>query len=313
MTSRRTSRHRIWIGDALLALELARNDHDRAQILRFLGLESAAPTDHREPGRADPGPGELPDALEEDPAPSPAAPCEPADRTDLSDLPQLQPTGFRRLPPSPSAPKLAVYHSGARRMLPYRSLLEPRSESAILRALIARKTAEGPVDLQALVRQVARCHPVLALPRRRVPTLRSGVQILVDQGTGMQPFRRDQAHIVRRVRQVLGPSLVTVGFFAATPLRGLAYGHEQMSGTCWPPRSGTRILVLSDLGLAAPDRRGSDNKGRWLAFAAVAARARCRLAVLTPYPAHRRPPWTAALNPLTWDRHTTTGQAARTQ
>ncbi|MEU6745345.1 hypothetical protein ABZ914_03865 [Spirillospora sp. NPDC046719] len=54
-------------------------------------------------------------------------------------------------------------------------------------------------------------------------------------------------------------------------------------------------------------REDPASAARWLDFAATVAAAGCRLTVIIPYPEHRRPAWTANLNPITWDGSNTTG------
>ncbi|MFJ9940461.1 hypothetical protein [Streptomyces erythrochromogenes] len=300
------SSHRIWLGDALRALELADGPEERAHVLRLLGFESGDPAD-ADPPEAEPtvpdGPPEQESAAPEPSLPAPAPEAAPEVR--LSELPLLHPARFERLSTSSQPDPFPRYDPRAARPLAHQPILDPLTSRRTLRRLTAVRSADGPLDLSALVNVVAQGRAVLRWPTLRVPTARHGVQILVDQGLGMQPFRRDQMHMVQRAREVLGPHLTEILFFADDPLHGVVEpdGDE---GPYRPPAAGGIVIVLSDLGLGGPPEARTTARD-WTGFAELVAASGGHVATLTPYPPDRRPDWTAVLNPLTWgDAHGST-------
>jgi hypothetical protein len=197
-------------------------------------------------------------------------------------------------------------------LIPYQPLFQPRTERAILQAALSRRVAEGPTDTAALVTVMARCQPVRVVPRRKVPTLRYGVQVLVDLGPGMEPFRRDQEYLARQITRIVGRDKVSVKYFAYSPLRGSGPGPGwtwlQPYQPAWqPPARGTPVLLLADLGIGGPrgDFRKS-TRSEWLRFAATAARNESAVVAFLVHPAERWPAWlTSVMSAVHWDRRTT--------
>jgi hypothetical protein len=192
--------------------------------------------------------------------------------------------------------------------MPHQPLFPPRSTPAILQAALSRQVAEGPIDITSLVETVARCKPVSVVRRRYVPTLRYGVQVLVDLGPAMEPFRRDQEQVTRQIIATVGHEKVRVRYFAYSPLRGTGTG----AGWTWrrpyrPPSRGTPILLLSDMGIGGPagDLRASTYP-EWLEFGRIAAGNESGIVAFVVYPPGRWPSWLASLgHPVSWDRRAT--------
>jgi hypothetical protein len=140
-------------------------------------------------------------------------------------------------------------------------------------------------------------------------TLRHRVEILVDLGTGMMPFRFDQAELVRRAVQVIGREAVRIKYFADSP----AYGVGPAGHDGWRPHraSDATVLLLSDLGLGGSRRWGSGKD--WLRLAEQVGRAGGEVVAFIPYPRHRWPGWllTSPIRALVWDRGTTVAHARR--
>ncbi|MFE5816192.1 hypothetical protein ACFQ6S_22730 [Streptomyces sp. NPDC056479] len=177
--------------------------------------------------------------------------------------------------------------------------------------MLSRQVCEGPVDIPALIDTLAHGRPVARLPRRRVPTLRYGIQVLVDRSAGMQPFRRDQDQLIGQIRTVVGAGLVEVGYFSDLPQRGTGPGARWTRTAYTPPELGRRILLLSDLGLGGPaDDLQRAAPADWEEFVGLVTRAGCSIVALSPYPPDRWPGWMTRLLPLvSWDRTTTAGRA----
>ncbi|MGQ4332142.1 hypothetical protein [Streptomyces hayashii] len=318
----------IWTGDAVRALAVARTEAEQARVLELLGLASVAvpspvpPVDH-EPGDSSPDPDtagrpsapgprrESGPAPEPDPdAPGPAADAPSGPETEGAGPPLLSPVRVEPvvLPNSPD--ELLPVPAAHPARLPHLSLLVPRWTGAILRSAVSRRVHDGPVDVAALTDLIARGRPVDRFPRLAVPTLRYGVQVLVDRGGGMQPFRRDQNQLAETIRAVVGERLVEVGFFSDVPLRGTGPGPRWTRTGYRPPEPGRPVLLLTDFGIGGPPddpRRAA--RDEWEEFAAVVTRAGCDIAALCPYPPQRRPDWVSRLCPVIhWDRATPAGR-----
>ncbi|MEV4637513.1 hypothetical protein AB0J80_09195 [Actinoplanes sp. NPDC049548] len=195
---------------------------------------------------------------------------------------------------------------------PHTPLFARRYSRAVLHGLLTQYSPDGPIDHNALVRHVAR-RRLTDLPRLSVRTMRFGVQVLVDQGEAMAPFRRDQADVVHQVRTLVGATQTEVVYFAESPLQGRV--SEEPAWT-WrenrlpPPR--TRILLLSTLGSGGGWTSPHAVRAEWKRFAELAYRRNCTVAVLIPRPRRLWPVWADGLfTLLPWDRRTTSERPAR--
>jgi hypothetical protein len=132
------------------------------------------------------------------------------------------------------------------------------------------------------------------------------VQLLIDWGPEMEPFRRDQAELTERVKEVAGRECVEVLYFSESPLDGCGPGSAWTWKKYGPPPPGTRVLILSDLGLAR--RRAAGARGRVRAdFGTLARRLaarECAAVALVPVSPGRWPPH-PPLRLVAWDRSTT--------
>jgi hypothetical protein len=244
------------------------------------------------------------------PARGPAA--TDADRP-VSWVPALTPASFGAVPSAGWRAAVLPRVRRTRRALdPRHQLFAPRSSSAILHLALAQPAPDGPVNLPALIDSLARCRPVDTLPRLPVPTLRFGVDMLIDTGTGMELFDRDVRDLLQQVRRVAGPGQVTVTRFAHAPLRGAGGGPRAGWRSYEPPHPRVRVMVVSDFGMGGPGidhRRASVEE--WVEFAHRIRRHGCDAVALTPYPRRRWPEWLPALFPVVpWDRNVTVGQVA---
>jgi hypothetical protein len=311
----------IWIGDVLRALR-ATDDASRAQVLDLLGFAAPSVTESysgqpvdQEPGaeRGDQEPGTQPSALEAPSAPRSGAEARDQRPSPTAGIPLLTPVRSGSSPAvietGVSLPRVEERHLSP--AVPYRPLFPLLSTSAILQGALSRQVAEGSIDITALVETVARCKPVSAVPRRHVPTLRYGVQVLVDMGPGMQPFRRDQEEIIRQIVRTVGREKVEVGYFAYSPLRGAGPGPGWTWRPYRPPSRRTPILLLSDLGIGGPsgDFRKSTHS-EWRRFWRIAADNESGIVAFVVYPPDRWPGWLAAVtHPVSWDRRATARSA----
>ncbi|MER7403463.1 hypothetical protein ABT373_13480 [Streptomyces sp. NPDC000070] len=312
----------IWVGDVVRALEVARTDGERARVLEMLGfVPGAVPATGQVsplPGpdgprtRVEAPPPERHPEPAHEPPPNVAAEDETRNADVTEELPLLRPARVEAVN-TPGEPVEPLPRPTAERApLPHLPLFVPGWTSAILRAMVSRRVPEGAVDIPALIDTLAHGRPVARLPRLPVPTMRYGVQVLVDRGPAMQPFRRDQNELLERIRAVVGPSLVEAGYFSGTPERGTGPGARWTRTAYVPPESGRPVLLLSDLGLGGPredPQRGT--RQEWEHFVGLVTRAGCGVVALSPYPPGRWPRWMTGLLPLvSWDRTTTASRAA---
>ena len=197
---------------------------------------------------------------------------------------------------------------------PFRPLFRPGTTRALLSTSLATPSGEGDIDLGVIIDAIVRMRPISTLPRKRLSSLRLGIQLLVDRGQGMRPFAADRDLLLDDIRAVVGRDRMELLYFADTPLRqvdrGDRYGHRFAYEA---PPAGTPVVVLSDLGLAG---RGAGRFGasaeEWLKFARLVRGAECPLLALTPYGAHRWPRTLSALmHILPWDRSTNVSAVRR--
>lgn len=298
---------RIWLGDLLRAIAAGAEPRRAAEMLGL--VQESTETTAAEPATvAAEGESAVPP-----PSPAPAestGTVEPP-ATGLRDVPMLpelrrEPAGVTEWAPGPSLPLPGIDQSPEPT-----PLLAPRTTAAVLHALLATLTADGEPDIAAISDLWAQGRPVRTLPRHPRPTLRFGVQVLVDVGEAMELFARDQHDLVTRIRAVAGVETTSVAYFADVPTRGTGPRGRRTWRDYTPPSRGSRVLLLSDFGIGGPafhDRRGTP--AEWREFVTSVRRAGCSPVGLVPYPPSRWPTWLSASMPvLLWDRATTAGRA----
>lgn len=323
----------IWVADLALALHAVGDDPARQQrAARLLGFGDEPPPPGPPPDPAGGAPVHAPPA-EEPPLPPPArlpgdtpAPREPlppdtdpgpyAGRPGPAGPPVLEPVRFDAPDPIDweavdTLDEVTERHLTARP--PLEPLLTRRSSTAILNAALTTLVRDdGEPDIDALVEAFARGIPLTRLPRAPRPTLRFGVQVLVDQGDALQPYRRDQQELARQITGLVGAELTQIRYFADVPARGTGPASPRTWQPYRPPSPGTRVLVVSDLGVGGPvlhPRRAS--VAEWYQVFHEIVRAGCTVLALVPYPVTRVPAeLTPLLSALTWDRTTTVSTVA---
>lgn len=196
---------------------------------------------------------------------------------------------------------------------PYVPLLEPGWTRAIISSALSTASSDGALNIDEIVDTIANLRPLLQLPRRPLPTMRRGVQLLLDRSPALAPFARDQAWLADEVFRIGGTDRVHVRDFHACPTRRSTDGLGIEETTYSPPAPGTPVLVVTDLGIGRP--RGLNDwadEVEWLDFAAILRRAGCPLVAMVPYPPAR---WPLALARgiaiLQFDRPTTASVVRR--
>ncbi len=172
--------------------------------------------------------------------------------------------------------------------MPLTSLFQLPSARPILSAALSTTRPGRRVDWPRALAVLARGHLLREVPFVPVPTLRSGVQILVDRGRALEPFRRDCHDLIDTVRSVVGRSAVSERHYVDTP-----EGYQ-------PPDRGTPVLALTDFGRSG---HGDADAVAWNRIAAALSHRGSTLVMLTPHRA--RPPELApTVAMVQWDSRT---------
>jgi len=301
-------RPEIWFGDLMRVWrELAPNADAALHIARALGIDHADVPVHTtervidmttpSPGRSVTPSRQLDETPWAPPAPTVPTPTllEPAgtapwpDEVDWSAAKLLdRPT----TPDTTDAPSLDP-------------LLSPNTAGPVLGAMLGTRGPGDEIDVPRLLDELVHCRPIDRLPWIARPSLFRGVRVLVDVAPSMAMLRHDQDDLTQRLRELLGHDDVQVQRFSANPARGCGEGPVRTWTAFEPPRPGTPVLVLGDLGLGSdPD----DVEQDWLRIAELLGRRSSRLVALVPYERERwgvlSPALRAAVDLVTWDRST---------
>jgi CHAT domain-containing protein/WD40 repeat protein len=159
--------------------------------------------------------------------------------------------------------------------------------------ILSTAVLDGPLDVPQLVDRLARLESPTEIPRLPWSTLRRGVQVLIDSGDAMMPFREDQRRLLRELRELAGSSaFFEVFLFRGTPVQWARplVTRRTIQGYELPP-PGTPLLALTDLGIGAlAAGQPYLPPQEWLTFHRQTQSAGSRLTVLLPYSPERCPP-----------------------
>lgn len=212
----------------------------------------------------------------------------------------------RPLPPPPQTSGSAP---------PAAPLFAPRWSRAILSTAMSRETSSTTIDIEAIVAWRARGLPIRRLPRRILPTLTHGVQLLVDRGPATAPFLADQELLIQQIGLVAGNDRVQVLRF--DPSRGFVAGSGSRLRwkdyfTLPSPPPGMMVVIISDLGIATVPHEGNATPAEWLKFISRLRARGNRVLAFVPYAPAR---WPAALRRragmVPWDRRTSVQSVRR--
>jgi hypothetical protein len=317
----------VWLGDVIQAWHALGADGEAGpeasreqarQVAALLGF--SLPAARAAPARAPSAPGPIvspatrqdtervPSSRPSAPAPSvvrrgPAEPARP-----VTFRRNLRPAGVDvgvRTPPGADVPGSVdvLQAEPARRTkpLPLLPLLPARVTPGILTGAVATDAGDGPPDVDALVELVARRRFSEAVPRIVRASLFRGVQLLLDRSPAMSPFARDVTELAQLARLVVGHDVKAISF-ADHPLDRLPRDGTRYA----PPRPGTPVLALSDLGIGQPPGHlRADARDSWPPLAEMLRRRGSELVVFVPYPRSRWPvlpgvrmiPWDTTTSP----------------
>jgi hypothetical protein len=196
---------------------------------------------------------------------------------------------------------------------PLDPLFNPGWMRALLQAVLSVTDENGPVDVERAVEQLGQAGPLRHYPRLPYLRLADGVDVLIDLNETMRPFEQDQHQLLSDIRRVMSAQLVNELYFTICPTRGVGESSARPLRDYSPPRPGTPVLVLTDLGASWKDFDIEQARPEeWLSFAGLLRRANCPLVALVPYPLARvSVALRRAMTVITWDRTTTTGMVRR--
>lgn len=186
--------------------------------------------------------------------------------------------------------------------------LFPREQTrGLLTAALSTWNSDGPLDVARVVEMLSRLEPIRELPLETMASVRRGVQVLIDTGMTMSPYRADIDGMVAQIGDVMADDQFTQRYFSGCPTRGCVVPGERKMKPWAPPPRGTPVLVFGDLGIGRPP--GIEERAtveEWLEFAEQAATSGCRLVALVPYGPRRWPRrLTRFMHIVHWDRRTT--------
>jgi hypothetical protein len=196
---------------------------------------------------------------------------------------------------------------------PIQPLFDRLRRRGILSSALATHVEEGELDLQRVVETVSAGRPLQYLPRLPVPTLRRGVQLLLDVGQGMDPFAEDQRGLVRALDDVVADDRFEVLLFEGCPARGVRHESESRYRAWRPPPRGVPLLVVTDLGIGGPMLdRDRPTIAEWLAFSYRVREAGCNIVAFVPYEATRWPRrLLSTMRLIHWSERTSVGAVRR--
>jgi hypothetical protein len=198
--------------------------------------------------------------------------------------------------------------------------LTAATQQRALAMALAGTAVGGRINVLALVDDFAQRRARRAPPRLPRPSLRRGVQLIVDRGPALEPFRGDLERLRNALLSVVSQSgMDEIGFESdpGTVVRRRRHGGRVVRGP-WPagdllPAPGTPVVVVTDLGIAVPKVGPlASAMHNWLEQYEAFRRARVRALFLVPYPPARWPPVVARRLPVVyWADRLRPGEVAR--
>jgi hypothetical protein len=189
-------------------------------------------------------------------------------------------------------------------------IFAPRTDRAILSAAVAVQSQSGQVDLDGIIERLVQLKFIDRLPRRPLPTLKYGVQLLLDRSESMLPYFDDLRSLETKLKQIAGRSRCWSRTFQGSPLSLQRFGKDSQ-----PFRLIDRvpILIATDFGIGAPLlSRDRARPGEWKRFARLARKRRCPVVALIPHKPRLWPDQAQAdFLCIHWDRSTTAGDLRR--
>jgi hypothetical protein len=195
--------------------------------------------------------------------------------------------------PGPPPPAPGLFAASARR--------------ALLGGVSAVRAREGDIDVDAVVEVLGARRPLAEIPLEWIETTRGELQLLLDTGVAMDPYREDVDRLPDELARVVGEDGLKLRWFEDCPTgsAGVFGPTDDEPAPYRLPAARTRLLAVTVFGLRGPLGAPPAAVEGWRRLARACRRRGVPLLVLTPLPPYRRPrglgPHLAA---VTWDRAT---------
>ena len=121
----------------------------------------------------------------------------------------------------------------------------------------------------------------------------------------MRPFFEDIGELLRALRGAVGAERISVQDFETCPAYGVLHDETRLAIAYVPPRAGTPVLAVTDLGLArASAAQRASRMAAWRHLVRRLATLQAPLSVLSPYAEERlnARELTRSLRFALWDR-----------
>ena len=240
-----------------------------------------------------------------------------------SETPNIEPVDFEREPiAQPFAAQSGQQLSGSTRFEYFRRparpdpllpLFEPRWQPSLIKELITLILPRRELNVPELCNRLAKGEWLRYPPHAKSPLVSLGAQLLIDTGSGMEPFARDRLMLVDSLCTTIGEHRLELRFFQDCPLFGVE-DPETLDLVQWaPPSHRCPVLIVSNLGIGVPRTLLSNSTlSDWIRFADRVRRFELPLVFLVPFPRDQAPKQLrrrAAF--VTWDRRTTISDVRR--
>lgn len=191
---------------------------------------------------------------------------------------------------------------------PLQTLFLPNWTRAILISALSTYKNFGSIEIDEIINRISINEPLKQIPRRPLPTMVHGVQVLIDRSEALEPFYQDQTHLKSAIRKVAGSDRTKIMEFMGCPSWGVRAAKCDDWSDYHPPASRTTVLLITDLGiLHNPYISNRAGVSDLLRFAAIVRKAGCSLVAFVPYPPARwQKPLHDAMTIIQWDRTTST-------
>lgn len=188
----------------------------------------------------------------------------------------------------------------------YEPLLCDKWFRSLMGVMLATSRATQEIDLNVLVRELARGQLLDNLPFRRRRTMQRGVLLFLDRSESMQPFWRDEKELLKRLQRFLGKPKVQAWLLEID--RWLPEG-SRLQWYSTPPNQlpeKTPLLIVSDFGMSGELAGNQTNLEIWLPLIDLARKNDCPIIALIPAPESH---WPKILKQhitysFVWDRNT---------
>lgn len=194
--------------------------------------------------------------------------------------------------------------------IPATPLIPKRWTRSHLHDALSCRQARRAIDVDEVIRRIARRAPFQAMPLKPVSAMGQGAQLLIDVHPSMWPFAVDQENVIAEVRRLLNSDQYQVLLADGSPERlvDLDDGEELVYST--PPRSWT-IMLLTDFGSGAGTLGWSSSRQQgWFTFLEDLRADNRNVVALVPGRADRMPDFLRGrVEAIAWDRHTSVAHA----